>query len=309
MTENFSCGFNPKRIQTKNQKGSIALNKRFSTGELPVEANRYRLILGKFCPWATQVAIEIDYLGLDQVISKGIVYPLRRKKLPAEWWFGDQDESKDPVLQISRLSETYQKVFPTITDRSSVPTLVDVKSGQAVNNNPDTLLNELALSWGEFAADRLAEFYPSAQRQEFQAAAVDILNNINKLPGRVAAATSQAEYESLVKLFFDHLEKYNDLLQQQKYLWGEQLTQLDVRLFVTLVRFDLVYYYQNKLSYRRLSDYPALWAYAKRLYQLPAFKNNTDFQAIKQHYYQVDQQPAASLERFLPVLDEDKWSK
>ena len=309
MTENFSCGFNPKRIQTKNQKGSIALNKRFSTGELPVEANRYRLILGKFCPWATQVAIEIDYLGLDQVISKGVVYPLRRNNLPAEWWFGDQDEIKDPVLQISRLSETYQRVFPTITDRSSVPTLVDVKSGQAVNNNPDVLLDELALDWQKFANENRKAFYPQNDRKKFRAQAVDILENVNQLPGKITAVKSQAEYEKLAKVFFDHLAKYDEILQQQKYLWGDHLTQLDIRLFVTLVRFDLVYYYLNKLSCRQLTDYPALWAYAKCLYQLPAFKNNTDFNAIKLHFYQVDDQKVTSFERILPLLNEEKWNK
>ncbi|WP_281165786.1 glutathione S-transferase C-terminal domain-containing protein [Liquorilactobacillus sicerae] len=309
MVENFSCGFNPKRIQTKNQKGSIAFNKRFSTGELPVEANRYRLILGKFCPWATQVAIEIDYLGLDQVISKGVVYPLRRNGITSDWWFGDQDEIQDPVLKTKRLSQNYQKAVASFNSRASVPALIDVTTGQVVNNDLDILLDELALEWQKFANEKVKDFYPQNDQKKFRAQAVDILENVNQLPGKITAVKSQTEYERLAKIFFDHLAKYDGILQQQKYLWGNHLTQLDIRLFVTLVRFDLVYYYLNKLSYRQLTDYPALWAYAKRLYHLPAFKKNTDFNDIKLHFYQVDDQEVTSLGRILPLLNEEKWDK
>ncbi|AUJ30966.1 MULTISPECIES: glutathione S-transferase C-terminal domain-containing protein [Lactobacillaceae] len=306
MTENLTCEFQPKQPTTVTQS-TVTIDKRFSTNELPVEAGRYRLILGRFCPWATQVAIEIDYLGLDQVISKGVIYPLRRNGIQTDWWFGERDDFADPVLKTTRLSQNYQKALPSFEGRSSVPALVDIKTGKVVNNVTNTLLDELALKWGRYANEKQIEFFPQTRIGEFKTAAADILENINRLPGKITTVKSQAEYEKLVQIFFDHLAKFDQVLRQQKYLWGDKLTQLDVRLYVTLLRFDLVYYYQNKLSLHRLTDYPALWAYAKRLAQIPAFKNYTDFEDIKKHFYQQDDRPITTFERVIPLLDEQKW--
>ncbi|KRM95078.1 glutathione S-transferase [Liquorilactobacillus aquaticus DSM 21051] len=307
MTEKTACDFRPAK-KTVAIKQTITIDKRFSRQELPIEADRYRLILGKFCPWATQVAIEIDYLGLDQVISKGVIWPLRRADNHADWMFGAKDNDQDPVLKTSKLSQNYQKTIPGFDGRPSVPALIDIKTGQVVNNVTDVLLDELALCWANYFDQPHEFFYPPKQRSEFKVAANTILHKINEIPGKILNVKSQSEYERLAGIFFKQLAKFEKTLQQQDYLWGDHLTQLDIRLFASLVRFDLVYYYQNKLNYRRLTDYPALWAYAKRLYQIPAFKNNTDFHDIKQHFYRVDDHDIDSFEQVVPMLDEQRWA-
>ncbi|WP_311407345.1 glutathione S-transferase C-terminal domain-containing protein [Liquorilactobacillus uvarum] len=308
MIQNSACDFHPERNTVVTKQTTVTIDKRFSTQELPIEANRYRLILGGFCPWATQVAIEIDYLGLNQVISKGVIWPLRRANNHADWMFGAKDTDQDPVLKTTKLSQNYQKAIPDFTGRPSVPALIDIKTGQVVNNVTDVLLDELALFWSKFTNQNQKVFYPQGQQEKFKAEANEILHKINEIPGKILNIDSQNEYEKLATTFFNQLDKFEIILQHQSYLWGDNLTQLDVRLFASLVRFDMVYYYQNKLNYRRLTDYPALWAYAKRLYQVPAFKNNTDFHDIKQHFYRVDDHIIDSIERVIPLLDENKWN-
>ena len=106
------------------------------------------------------------------------------------------------------------------------------------------------------------------------------------------------------------LAELNQRLETRKYLFGDRLTQSDVRLFVSLVRFDIVYYYQNKLSAKRLIDFVNLWEYAKRLYQIPAFKQNTDFDAIFDHFYRIDESEVETFERVVPFgIDLAKWEE
>lgn len=309
MTEsNAACEWHPSTTN-KTPVATMDLDAQFSTGELPVEPNRYRLIWGKFCPWATPIAIELELLGLDQVVSNGVVLPLRRKGLATDWVYGLTDDTVDPVLQTARLSESYQQVDATFTGRASVPTLVDVTTGKAVSNQSGTLLEEFARYWRDYQSDAAPDIYPEDRANEVAALSQIILTDISKVPGSILAVKSQTEYDELAERFFNRLEWLDRQLANQQYLLGDQITVPDISLFVSLVRFDLVYYYQNKLSAHRLVDYPNLWRYAKQLFQQPAFQHNTDFEAIKQHFYQVSGEPVASFERVTPLgIDEAKWN-
>lgn len=298
-----ACEWHPgqAKVATKSQKIQTPI---------AIQAGRYRLIWGKFCPWATQIAIEIDLLGLDQVISKGEIQSLRRRDLDTDWVFGATDQVKDPVLQTARLSENYRQALPTFSGRATVPALVDTTTGAVVNNDANFLLDNLATAWRPYFSTAAPELYPAEQKEAVHQTSQTILREINEVPGKILQAKSQVEYEQLAQTFFTRLASFDQILSTQPYLLGDQLTQPDIRLFVTLVRFDLVYYYQNKLSYKKLTDYPALWSYAKRLYRLPAFKQNTDFTAIKAHFYQVDDTPINSFDRVTPFgIDAAKWTQ
>ncbi|MFD1318138.1 glutathione S-transferase C-terminal domain-containing protein [Loigolactobacillus zhaoyuanensis] len=277
---------------------------------LLIQPDRYRLVWGKFCPWATQIAIEIDLLGLDKAISKGEIQSLRRSGLDVDWVFGATDQIKDPVLQTARLSENYRQAQPEFTGRATVPALVDVTTGAVVNNDANFLMDQFATAWRPYFSPQAPELYPTAQAETIQRISKIILHEVNEVPGEILQAKTQAEYEQLAQIFFTRLAEFDQTLAHRSYLLGEQLTQPDIRLFVTLVRFDLVYYYQNKLSYKKLTDFPALWAYAKRLYQLPAFKKNTDFAAIQAHFYQINDTPVTSFERVTPFgINVAKWTQ
>lgn len=310
MTENdVACEWHPEQSQKETIPATLDLTASFATGELPVEPNRYRLIWGKFCPWATPVAIVLRLLGLEQAVSDGTVQALRRTGLPTDWVYGADDSVKDPVLGTARLSESYQQAAPEFNGRASVPTLVDVTTGKAVNNQFNDLLDEFARYWRQYQTTEL-DLYPEERANEVAAINQIILTDVTEVPGQILAAQSQTEYDELAQRFFNRLEWADHLLATQPYLVGETLTVPDIRLFVSLVRFDIVYYYQNKLSAHRLVDYPNLWAYAKRLYQIPAFKETTDFTAIKQHFYQVSEAPVTSFDRVVPFgIDEAKWDQ
>lgn len=287
---NLACAWQPGKKPAAT-KEPASINQRFSTGELPVEADRYRLVWGRFCPWATQSAIAIDLLKLP--ISKGAIYPYRRETLDTDWVFGPDDSVIDPVLKIARVSQAYQKAIPDFAGRSTVPALVDIQTGAVVNNDANVLLNELTQAWGDTSLNQPDEAAFDAR----------LLAQVNQAPGAILDTTSQADYDTKAKAFFDTLAALNVRLIEHPYIFGEQLTQADIRLFVTLVRFDLVYSQQNKLNYRRLVDYPQLWAYAKRLYQIPAFHDNTDFDAILAHFYQVSDAPVTDFDRVTPYTD------
>lgn len=294
MSKN-ACAWQPQ-LETAEQ----VRDKSFATGELPLEKGRYTLVWGAFCPWATPVAILLDLLHLDQVIGKSPVYALRHTGVDNDWFFGEQDSELDPLLQINRLSKSYQKTESAFTGRASVPALVDLKTGKVVNHSSAQLLSELSRQWKKFIPKDAPELFPVRLETQILQTNQQIITNLAQVSGQIEESATQEEYERLVDQYFDQLAVFEKQLEAQPYLLGRQLTLSDLLLFVQLVRFDVVYYYKNKLNKQPLSALPNLWHYARRLYHLQAFKQNTDFLAIKQHFYQGTQ-VVAGFSNVLPV--------
>lgn len=300
---NAACAWHPRT------KEDSLFEKKFTTGELPVEPNRYHFVWGRFCPWATPVAILIDLMGLDKVISKTAIYNLRHSGIDDDWFFGASEMDKDPVLGTSRLSENYKQTDPQFDQRPTIPALIDVKTGKVVNNNSDDLMNELSTAWQKYFDADAPDIFPNVQSEAILQLNDVIVKDLTAIPGQISTVTSQQDYEKLANHYFDRLDWLEERLATNRFLLGDKITQPDIRLFVDLVRFDLVFYYQSKLNKRRLDDYPNLWRYARDCYRIPAFRNNTDFQAIKEHFYQVSDDPITSLDRVLPTgPDESRWS-
>ncbi|KRM73850.1 glutathione S-transferase C-terminal domain-containing protein [Secundilactobacillus collinoides] len=279
-TQAAACAWQP----AANKKNNY--NKRFSTGELPVEPNRYTLVWGPFCPWATPVSMLIDLLGLNTVIGKSPVFPLRHSGVDNDWFFGKKDSDEDPILKTNRLSNLCRNADPTFNDRAAVPTLVDIKSGKAVNNDSGILLTELATTWKAYETADAPDVFPEDKQAEILGYDQKIIDNLSNVINTIGDVTSQSEYDKLSTQFFDQLSEFDTLLAHRDFLLGDSVTISDLLLFARLIRFDLVFYFQNKLNQQRLEDFPNLWRYAKQCYALPAFKNNTDFTAIKQHFIQ-----------------------
>jgi len=165
-----------------------------------------------------------------------------------------------------------------------VPVLWDRETSRIVSNNFPDITIDLGTQFGAWSNGSV-DLYPAAQRAEIDAINATVYENVNNGVYRAGMATSQAAYHDAVTRIFATLDELEQRLAGRRYLLGEPLTEADVRLWVTLARFDAVYYSHFKASLRRLTDYPRLWAYARDLYSRPAFRDTTNFDHIKRHYY------------------------
>jgi len=254
------------------------------SGELPVEKDQYRLIWSAPCPWSHRVVIVRKILGLENVISLGAVDPIRPDVPRIDWAFSLDENQLDPVLGIKYLSEIYAGTDAGYAGRPTVPVMIDVNEKKVVNNDYFTLTNQLETDWAPFHKINAPDLYPEPLRQQ-----IDVLNDviysaINNGVYKCGFARSQQAYEEAYDNLFEKLEILEQLLLTQRFLVGDYITDADVRLYVTLVRFDVAYYSVFKANKHRLVDYPHLWAYARDLYATPGFGNTTDFEAIKKHY-------------------------
>jgi putative glutathione S-transferase len=251
-------------------------------GELPVEAGRYRLLWARICPWAHRQIIALKLLGLDEVISVGTANPVRTTQ---GWEFSLDPDGIDPVLGIRFLSEAYTKADPDYTGRATVPAVVDITTGKVVNNDYFRLTNYWESVWAPFHKPEAPDLYPLSLRAEIDSLNETLFHEVNNAVYKAGFAQSQAEYEKAYDLLFAQLDQLEDRLSHQRYLFGDQITDSDIRLYVTLARFDIAYHTVFKVNRNRLIDFPTLWNYAKDLYQTPGFGDTTDFDAIKRGYH------------------------
>jgi putative glutathione S-transferase len=254
-------------------------------GKLPVERGRYRLIVSKACPWAHRQLITFRLLGLDEVISIGVVDPVRPKKPYSDWAFTLDEGGKDPVLGAQYLSDLYLATDPTYNDRFTVPAIIDLKTGKVVNNDYFNLTYYWETEFKAFHHEGAPDLFPENLRTEIKALNEVIFTDINNGVYRAGFAASQTAYEEAYDTVFRRLDVLEKRLENGPYLFGDRLTDSDIRLWVTLARFDGAYYNAFRVNRNRLVDFPNLWRYARRLYQSPGFRETTDFDAIKRHYH------------------------
>lgn len=248
----------------------------------PVESGRYRLFVSLACPWAHRAIIVRRLLGLDEHISLGIVDPIRDEK---GWRFTLDKDGRDPVTGAAYLSELYQASDPSFSGRWTVPTFYDTKTRRIVTNDYPQITLDFSTEWQSLHAKNAPELYPEALRAEIDAVNADVYADVNNGVYRCGFADSQQAYEEAYHRLFARLDALSDRLSRQRYLVGDQLTEADIRLFTTLVRFDAVYHGHFKANRQKLTEMPVLWAYARDLFQTPGFGETVDFDQIKRHYY------------------------
>jgi putative glutathione S-transferase len=248
----------------------------------PAEAGRYHLYVSLACPWAHRSVIVRELMGLQDVISLSVVDPIRDGR---GWAFREgPGYTADPVNGFTLLREAYEATEPGYDGHVSVPVLWDTKTSKIVSNNFPDISIDLGSQFGAWARPGV-ELYPPRLRAEIDALNERVYTLVNNGVYRCGFAGSQQAYDEAVAGLFGMLGELEERLAGRRYLFGDQLTEADVRLWVTLVRFDPVYVTHFKANIRRLVDYPNLWAYARDLYQQPAFGQTTDFGHIKRHYY------------------------
>jgi glutathionyl-hydroquinone reductase len=250
----------------------------------PVEPGRYRLVVSRACPWANRAIIVRRLLGLESVLSMGIAGPTHDQR---SWTFDLDPGGVDPVLGIERLQEAYLARIPDYERGITVPAIVDIPTGRVVTNDYSQMTIDLSTEWREHHRPGAPDLYPESHREEIDAVAADIYEDVNNGVYRCGFAGSQAAYERSYQRLFDRLDLLSERLEVQRYLIGDTITEADVRLFTTLVRFDAAYHGHFKCNRSKLTEMPVLWAYARDLFQTSGFGDTIDFDHIKRHYYCV----------------------
>jgi putative glutathione S-transferase len=273
-----------------------------STG-FPAEAGRYHLYVSLACPWAHRSIIVRRLLGLEDVISLSVVDPIRDEQ---GWAFRDgPGYSRDPINGFDFLSEAYLATDPSYVGRYTVPCIWDRQTRRLVTNNFPDITIDFETQFTAFHRAGAPELYPPALRGEIDAVNALVYRDVNNGVYRAGFATNQEAYEAAFDDVFARLDWLEARLASQRYLVGNQLTEADIRLFPTLVRFDAVYYSHFKCNLRRLIDYPNLWGYARDLFQRPGFGETVDFDQIKRHYYGTH--PQINPTRIVPKGPQIDW--
>ncbi|MEV6901030.1 glutathione S-transferase C-terminal domain-containing protein [Amycolatopsis sp. NPDC051372] len=250
----------------------------------PVEPGRYRLVIARACPWANRASIVRRLLGLDDVLSMGICGPTHDQR---SWTFDLDPGGRDPVLGIERLQEAFFKRDPQYPRGITVPAIVDVPTGQVVTNDFKQMTLDFSLEWRAYHREGAPDLYPEPLRDEIDDVADKVFRDVNNGVYQAGFAGSQEAYEKAYNALFARLDWLSERLANQRYLVGDTITEADVRLFTTLVRFDAVYHGHFKCNREKLTEMPVLWAYTRDLFQTPGFGDTIDFDQVKEHYYVV----------------------
>ncbi|GAA5022877.1 glutathione S-transferase family protein [Kitasatospora paranensis] len=250
----------------------------------PVEPGRYRLVVSLACPWAHRALIVRRLLGLEEAVSVAVADPIQDHR---SWRFTLDEDGRDPVLGIRYLGEAYERARPGYDAGISVPAVVDVPSGRLVTNDYPQITLDLSTEWRAHQRAGAPDLYPEKLRPAIDAVAEEIFRDVNNAVYQTGFAQSQQAYESAYHRLFDRLDTLSEHLATRRYLVGDTITEADVRLFTTLVRFDAVYHGHFKCNRAKLTEMPVLWAYARDLYATPGFGDTVDFDHIKRHYYLV----------------------
>jgi putative glutathione S-transferase len=245
------------------------------------EAGRYVLYVCRACPWAHRTIIARRLLGLEDAIELVEVDPIRDER---GWAFTGGPYS-DPVNGWSFLSEAYEATDRHFTGRFSVPVLWDKQGGEIVNNESGDVVRILNDDLRPLVTTGL-DLYPPDLRPTIEQLEDEIYDTVNNGVYRAGFATSQEAYEEAFHPLFDQLDRLEERLTSTRFLVDdEHITAVDWRLFTTLVRFDAVYYSHFRCNRNRIVDMPALWRFARELYQQPGVAETVDLAAIKAHYY------------------------
>lgn len=251
----------------------------------PAEPDRYHLYVALICPWASRALIARRLKGLESLVSVTVVEP----QLGAQGWrFGDfPGAQQDPLNNAQYLHEIYTRVAPDYTGRATVPVLWDKKTGTIVSNESADIVRMFNSGFGDLADNRI-DLYPAALRAEIDALNESLYPRLNNGVYRAGFATTAISYQQAFNDVFSQLDELEALLSDGRtFLLGERLTETDIRLFVTLIRFDVAYHGLFKCNLRRLRDYTLLNRYLKSMLSVSGVRETVNIDHIKQGYYSI----------------------
>jgi glutathionyl-hydroquinone reductase len=246
------------------------------------ESGRYHLYISLGCPWAHRTALLWKLKGLENIVGLSIVDPVIGEQ---GWQFSDYPGCiRDTINNAEYLWQIYVQANPTYSGRVTVPVLWDKQTKQIVNNESRQIIQMFNSVFDAVGAGP-TDFYPQDLRSDIDRVIDDIYQPINNGVYRSGFASSQAAYDKAVTELFQALQRWDAVLEKQRYLCGGQLTLADWCLFTTLFRFDLAYYGLFKCNVQRLVDFPNLWDYCRDLYQHSDVRSVCSTNHIKRLYY------------------------
>jgi len=251
---------------------------RVSNTDFEPESGRYHLYICRACPWAHRAAMARRLNGLEDHVSISLTQPERYDQ---GWEFSENQP--DPLYGESHLRDVYQRADPDYTGRVTVPVLWDKQTETIVNNESEEIMRQFDTAFGELGND--VQLYPEEHRAEIDETIADVYPKINNGVYRAGFATTQDAYDEAVDELFAALDGYDELLADQRYLVGDQLTEADLAMFVTLVRFDHVYHTHFRCNRRAIHEYDNLWGYTKDIYQTPGVAETVNLDHITRHYF------------------------
>jgi putative glutathione S-transferase len=251
--------------------------------EFPADTGRYHLYVSYACPWAHRTLLARSLKGLEDAISVSVVDPFRGE---GGWQFtpGKEGCTLDHVHGAEYLRELYIRADSDVTARVTVPVLWDTEADTIVNNESKEILRMLDTEFEEYAT-REVDLYPEGYREEIDEIIDAIYEPINNGVYRAGFAGSQEAYDEAIEDLFSALDRWDSVLADQRYLAGDRLTEADICLFTTLVRFDQVYHTHFMCNAKQIQDYENLWPYLRDLYGTPGVAETVNMDHIKEHYY------------------------
>jgi putative glutathione S-transferase len=244
-------------------------------------AGRYHLYVALACPWSHRAVVVRKLKGLEDAISVSYAAPYRDER----GWAFPGGGFVDDLHGWSFLQRAYEETDPGFDGRVTVPVLWDKQEGRIVSNESQDIVRMLNSEFNAVAGNPDLDLYPPELRRDIDAMNERIYDEVNNGVYRTGFSTSQDAYDEAFTSLFERLAALEELLGERRYLTGDRLTEADWRLWVTLVRFDAVYYVHFRCNGRRLVDHPNLWAYARELYQHPGVAGTVAWDEIKEHYY------------------------
>lgn len=249
----------------------------------PAEPGRYHLYVSLACPWAHRTLIVRALKGLEAMVPVSVVHWLMRED---GWTFADgPGVIPDPVHGARFLHQVYTAAQADYSGRVTVPVLWDRQRGTIVNNESAEILRMFSTAFDGLGA-RPGDFYPEDLRAEIDAVNDRVYDGLNNGVYKAGFATAQDAYEEAATAVFETLDWLEARLAQRRWLVGDRLTEADIRLFTTLVRFDEVYHGHFKCNRARIVDYPNLWGFTRELFQLPGVAATVNMDHVKRHYFE-----------------------
>lgn len=264
--------------QESKMRNTISKN-----GPYPPEANRYHLYVNYICPWAHRTLIVRNLKGLQSVISTSVLHWYLSND---GWTFKNEDGcTPDHINNFKLLRELYFQTDPNYSDRFTIPVLYDKKTKTIVNNESSEIVRILGSEFNEFADVPELDLYPLALRPRIDELNQMIYDGINNGVYKTGFATAQGVYEESAKLVYETLLKVDRILADNKFLCGDVMTEADVRLFPSAIRFDPVYYSHFKCNLICVRELPNLSRWTKMMYEMPLIRETVNMEHIKKGYY------------------------
>ena len=256
-------------------------------GDFRAEPGRYRLYISLACPWAHRANVARHLKGLTGIIDLAVVHWLM---VDGGWSFRDGScVTKEPEIDADFLHQLYTHAKPDYSGHVTVPVLWDTKRKTIVNNESADILRMFGSAFDDCGANDL-DLYPEGLRDEIDRLNERVYDTVNNGVYKAGFATTQEAYDEAVGPLFDMLDELEERLSGKEWLVGDRLTEADIRLWTTLIRFDPVYYVHFKCNVRRIRDYPNLAAFTQRLLALDGVEQTVNFEHIRHHYYESHKQ-------------------